>query len=453
MKHFLALLFLVYSPFFIFAQCPSGNLTFDTQDQIDDFAILYAGCTDFDGSIYIGESSPGNIISLAGLTGLESISGDLFIEYNTKLPHLSGLNQLKSVGGAVYIGFNKALSSLSGLDNLSTIGGFLDIWTNPSLTSLTGLGDLVFINGSLFIGFNNALTDVFGLEKLAFVGGNFDLGNNAVLTNLTSLKKLKAIEGCLNIYNNSSLNTLSGLDNIDPTTITDLEIISSNNLAHCEVMSICDYIGLGGTATISSNATGCNSIEEVLGACAFVLPVELVHFAYYLEEGSVVLAWLTSTEQDNLGFEIEKSRNGSLWETIGFVEGKGTTDQGHAYAFQDHHPVYGESYYRLKQFDYNGQFVLSKVLVVRNDALGIKVKSYPNPSKEVVNFVINSPDATRMNIQLTDNLGNLIWDSGLIEKTDYWTKEFQIQKSGVYLLRAHVGKNVINRKIVILDDL
>jgi hypothetical protein len=44
-------------------------------------------------------------------------------------------------------------------------------------------------------------------------------------------------------------------------------IENMQSLSACNIISICNYLADGGEATISNNATGCNSVEEVETSC------------------------------------------------------------------------------------------------------------------------------------------------------------------------------------------
>ncbi|MDZ7623068.1 MAG: hypothetical protein U5J96_01285 [Ignavibacteriaceae bacterium] len=70
--------------------------------------------------------------------------------------------------------------------------------------------------------------------------------------------------------------------------------------------------------------------------------------------GLVELQWITATETNNQGFEVQRS-SGSEFETIAFVEGHGTTTeiQVISYALTDSVNV-GSYSYRLKQIDFDG---------------------------------------------------------------------------------------------------
>ena len=69
------------------------------------------------------------------------------------------------------------------------------------------------------------------------------------------------------------------------------------------------------------------------------------------------LAWETETETNNYGFEIERSLDGADFETIGFMDGYGTTNSPKSYRYTDEETVNASKIaYRLKQIDRDGTF-------------------------------------------------------------------------------------------------
>ena len=52
------------------------------------------------------------------------------------------------------------------------------------------------------------------------------------------------------------------------------------------------------------------------------------------DKNDVVLSWYTATETNNSGFEIQRKTDGEF-ESIAFVEGKGTTTEVQNYFFRD----------------------------------------------------------------------------------------------------------------------
>ena len=87
-------------------------------------------------------------------------------------------------------------------------------------------------------------------------------------------------------------------------------------------------------------------------------PVELTYFSGQFEDSIVQLSWMTATEFNNEGFEVERAFQIGQWQEIGFVEGNGTTNEPQTYEFKDSLiNVFAEKcYYRLKQIDFDGTF-------------------------------------------------------------------------------------------------
>lgn len=226
---------------------------------------------------------------LLGLENLSEINGDLIIgdivwgQYpystgNPLLTSLAGLSSLVSVQGNLKLCGNYSLVTLSGLENLASVGGNLQVggiefiygftFGNPLLVNLNGLTRLSVIGGGLFVAGNNNLADLTGLDSLVTAGQHcwFDL--NESLSSLQGLDQLTSIGGSLKIRWNNALSDISGLEHITSQSIQGLEIIYNHTLAECNVQSICDYLAdPNGTVEIYDNAPGCNSPGEVEAAC------------------------------------------------------------------------------------------------------------------------------------------------------------------------------------------
>src|SRR5690606_40915102 len=94
------------------------------------------------------------------------------------------------------------------------------------------------------------------------------------------------------------------------------------------------------------------------------LPVELISFSASFVKNYIQLNWVTASELNNLGFEIQKSSDKINWESIGFVEGKGNSASLNRYEYIDYNYNQEYKYYRLKQTDMNGIFTLSSIVEV-----------------------------------------------------------------------------------------
>ena len=99
------------------------------------------------------------------------------------------------------------------------------------------------------------------------------------------------------------------------------------------------------------------------------LPVTLVSFEGKSANNQTKLAWKTTSETTNKGFEIERSADARTFEKIGFVDGNGDTRETKVYHFIDLSP-FATTYYRLKQLDYDGKSEYSKVIAVKAEENG-----------------------------------------------------------------------------------
>jgi hypothetical protein len=95
--------------------------------------------------------------------------------------------------------------------------------------------------------------------------------HNSSLEDFSGLSNLDSVGGSVRINYNDALTSLEGLDNIDAGSITALSIFLNPSLSECYTQSVCNYLASpNGTVSISNNAPGCNSPEEVELVCETV---------------------------------------------------------------------------------------------------------------------------------------------------------------------------------------
>ena len=111
------------------------------------------------------------------------------------------------------------------------------------------------------------------------------------------------------------------------------------------------------------------------------LPVELTSFTANAQDSKVNLNWVTATEINNLGFEIQRKFESGIFATIGFVNGEGTTTNQREYSYTDKNLHDGKYYYRLRQVDFNGDYNLSDIIEIDVRSLDnfTLEQNYPNP--------------------------------------------------------------------------
>ncbi|MEM9846926.1 MAG: choice-of-anchor Q domain-containing protein [Bacteroidota bacterium] len=140
------------------------------------------------------------------------------------------------------------------------------------------------------------------------------------------------------------------------------------------------------------------------------LPVDLMAFTAEKSGAKSLLRWSTASEQENLGFEIQRIQKleTNAWQSISFVKGAGTTLHQMDYKFYDQQPVEGENYYRLKQMDVNGSFSYSDVKVVNfGKADAFQVSMAPNPTEGLLQLTL-PPRHHFENISIYNSTGQLV---------------------------------------------
>ena len=422
--------------------CPPGGISLSSQAEVDAFVASYPNCTVISGSLSIGIfSGSTDITDISGLANLQTITGYLYIRNNPLLPSLSGLDNVTSIGGYLLISNCDVLLNLNNLNNLLSIGDYLIISFNPALTSISGLINITSIPGFVSIGTNVNLTSLNGLDNVTSIGGLLKISLNFDLTSLAALSNITSVSGDIIITYNFDLTSLSGLENVSSATITGLTIQNNFNLSTCEIYSLCEYLDNGGSATISSNAAGCNTLAEVNANCQSVLPVELIQFEGAFNDNAVQLIWATASERNNEGFQIEHTIGENQWAEIGFVKGVGTSSETNKYEYRHRHAKPGHHYYRLKQIDYNGMFEYSDVVHIFIEKEN-EIKIYPNPTNGKIEITGLEMSGTELSI--IDNTGTLV--SHQILSQQYL--DISYLPSGLYFLLITNGTQTFEVKMI-----
>jgi hypothetical protein len=143
-----------------------------------------------------------------------------------------------------------------------------------------------------------------------------------------------------------------------------------------------------------------------------LVPVELISFNGNTAGQKVNLTWITASEKNNRGFEIERAMDTGYkdWAEIGFVEGKGTSIKLNRYSFTDYDIKPGTYFYRLKQVDFDGSCKYSNEIEI-NILLPLQYslsRNYPNPFNPSTKISYFIPKSSWVQIKVFDALGNEI---------------------------------------------
>lgn len=123
------------------------------------------------------------------------------------------------------------------------------------------------------------------------------------------------------------------------------------------------------------------------------LPVDLLSFEAKGESDQVTLTWSTASELNNDYFEIERSVDRVHFEAIDRIYGAGNSNEVIDYQTADESPLWGTSYYRLKQTDFDGTFSYSEMVSIQRDldVESLRLNTYPNPAQNHLNIQVAVP--------------------------------------------------------------
>jgi photosystem II stability/assembly factor-like uncharacterized protein len=186
-----------------------------------------------------------------------------------------------------------------------------------------------------------------------------------------------------------------------------------------------------------------------------ILPVELTSFTAQAQNQVVILKWVTATEINNHGFEIQRKFVKGDFVTVGFKKGEGTTTNQIEYSYVDKNLVDGKYFYRLKQVDFNGAYEYSNTIEVDVRSLDnfTLEQNYPNPFNPTttIGYVLQEKSSTKLTLMnaIGEEVAVLVneeQDKGY-HKVDLNARDLP---SGVYLYRLQAGSFFETRKMLLL---
>jgi carboxypeptidase T len=189
-----------------------------------------------------------------------------------------------------------------------------------------------------------------------------------------------------------------------------------------------------------------DNVKVVKSTATLVLPVQFISFTgHLLPDNTVRLEWQAVTDEEHDYFEVEKSNNKFSFTSLG----KGPLAA--PYWKIDPAPYAGITYYRIKQFDVDGDITYSPIIGV-NYKPDFNVTVYPNPVAEQLSIKVNTIIHDQYTISITDAVGKRVHEEKLLTGAGgkNISIDFRQQAAQVYLLVIRNSRNeiVATQKIV-----
>ncbi len=172
-------------------------------------------------------------------------------------------------------------------------------------------------------------------------------------------------------------------------------------------------------------------IDGLTGA----LPVSITDYSAVCNNGNVIVSWITASEINNKFFTVEKSRDGTSFETLITASGEINSLGNKKYSVTDLHPFENKTYYRLKQTDNDGKEQYFKILIAACGDNNKAIALYPNPVSDELLIEMNK-DFKKGKIKIFSASGAFIKESAYSAQAGsiirFNTQSFS---KGIYLLQ------------------
>ncbi len=180
------------------------------------------------------------------------------------------------------------------------------------------------------------------------------------------------------------------------------------------------------------------------------LPVELISFQAKPLGGQVVLNWATTLEVNNDHFELERSGDGKMFSTIAEIKGMGNTYAMTHYEKVDANPLYGNSFYRLKQVDRNGKSEYSEIVSAERLGADNAVRVSPNPTTGLLTVDFETWEESPVSLQVRELTGRILIAEKLVSTIGINSRELMMQNlpHGIYIVTVVLGEKSNTFRIV-----
>jgi hypothetical protein len=431
----------------------AGDITINSNTVIT-FGELGNGRVEFDGNInqFITNTGSASNHIISRITTNKS-GGEVIL--NTPIVNRNNLNLL--VGNVVTDAVNlltmNAGSNVSAVSDAAYVSGPLRKIGNTAFTFPIGKGGFYRPAGISAPGnvAHHFTAEYFGADP--HNTGYLDTQKDPTLLHISDCEywTIDRTNGASNVFVTLSFKPYTGVGCsgvTDPTTL---------KVARWDGSTWKDH-GNGGTIGTTSGTVQSAAVITAFSPftlsttdqVANPLPIELVSFDAQPNGNSVDVTWQTASEINNDYFTVEKSSDGVNFEFVAEIDGAGNSTSLLSYATVDENPYNGQSFYRLKQTDFDGSFEYSNPVVVNFNSANL-ISIYPNPvlgNNQRFTIDYTNLNETVSSIQMIDELGRIVY-SQTANSNNQIIISTENLGSGVYFVKVITTTNQYISKVVI----
>lgn len=430
--------------------------------------FLGTGCSNItvsnnaiDNNRYIGTSgygSRGIIVNTGSLTSnisiinnfVSRIGGDGWSGYTTD--NIIGIGILDNTGGVNL--YNNTVWLSESFAGYATTTNSFAMYVGAN-TSALNLRNNIFYNS--IVNTNGSGSKAYAFASLSAASAFTNLNYNDYYSGGT--QPMLAYFGSAD---KSTLATLKTATTQDLNSINLQVFFSSTGNLHLIGSSIANAnlkcLPIAGVITDIDNQTR-NTVFYYMGAdenTTYPLPVKLNSFNGFLKNNDVELNWTTTFELNNDYFIVEKSVDNVHFEAIGKIKGKGNSNIVSNYNLTDFDAIKNSAnngilFYRLNQFDFDGQNAKSDVIIVKISKDGnSQLEVFPNPFENNITLMINSNLNSNATINIIDIQGKIVHRVALQLLpgfNNYVINDLAELPNGTYIIQVNTNGNTQTIKV------
>lgn len=210
------------------------------------------------------------------------------------------------------------------------------------------------------------------------------------------------------------------------------------------------YYAVTSLDRISNESIASNVVPD-----AVTLPVNLIHFVAKKDNNRVKIEWSTAGETNSDYFLIEKAGPDGVFIYLDRqASSSENTTAVKNYITVDYNPNNGTNYYRLTQFDKNGDVSKPHFTSVNfNELILVNAKAFPNPTQKEINFSLENFDGKSIKTKLVNLYGQIVHEEEFNTQTGANQYQLGIKTElpkGQYILNLSDNNFKKNIKLIIL---
>lgn len=182
------------------------------------------------------------------------------------------------------------------------------------------------------------------------------------------------------------------------------------------------------------------------------LPVVWSSFNGFAEDNEVQLEWATAQEVNTDYYSVLRSTDGLNFEELGTIDAAGNASTQSNYTFVDERPIEGSAFYKITQYDLDGQFTSTEVIQIQTElSLDLAWTHIgPNPVVDATQLGFTVTKDQAMTLQVFNLSGQIVHQEQLqaLRGSNAHTLDMNGIASGMFVVRLSSPSGKLDKKII-----